>query len=72
MGRPNPGVKRRVELGLVLDGGYDVPGGYTGRVVTGMGPGPNLVTRVKPLPVRTRDPYIYDGFYPNRKINKMP
>ena len=56
----------------MLDGGYDVPGGYTGRVVTGMGPGPNLVTHVKPLPVRTRDPYIYDGFYLNRKINKMP
>ena len=31
-----PSIKR-----IVLDGGYDVPGGYTGRVVTGMGPGPN-------------------------------
>ena len=41
-------------------------------VVTGMGPGPNLVTRVKPLPVHTCDPYIYDGFNLNRKINKMP
>ena len=33
-----------VKSPLVLDSGYHVPGGYTGRVPTGMGPGPNLFT----------------------------
>ena len=37
-----------VILQIVMDGGYVIPGGYTGRVSTGMGPGPNLATRLKP------------------------
>ena len=42
---------------LVLDGGYNVPAGYAGRVLMGMGPGPYLGTHAKPLPVSTRDLY---------------
>ena len=34
---------------VVLDGGYNVPGGYAGRVFTGMGPGPYLGTHTKPI-----------------------
>ena len=34
---------------LVLDGGYNVPGGYVGRVFTGMGLGPYLGTHAKPV-----------------------
>ena len=42
----------------MLDDGYHVPSGYMGRVLTGLGPGPDLVTCVKPLPMSTFDPHI--------------
>ena len=47
---------------LVLDDGYHVPSRYTDRVLTGTGPGPDLVTHMKPLPVSTHDPHIQGGF----------
>ena len=34
---------------IVLDGGYNVPAGYAGRVLMGMGPGPYLGTHAKPV-----------------------
>ena len=34
-------------LQLVLDGGYNVPAGYAGRVLMGMGLGPYLGTHAK-------------------------
>ena len=34
---------------IVLDGGYNVPPGYAGRVLMGMGPGPYLGTHAKPV-----------------------
>ena len=51
----------REDLLLVLDDGYHVPGGSTGRVLTGMGMGTDLVTRRKPIPVSTPDPHIHGG-----------
>jgi hypothetical protein len=44
-----------------MDDGYHVPGGYAGRVLMGMGPGPDLATRLKPIPMTTRDPHIHGG-----------
>ena len=41
---------------LVLDGGY------AGRVLQGMGPGLNLVTQLKPLPMSTHDVHILGRF----------
>ena len=38
-----------VEVGLVLDSGYNVPTRYAGRVLMGMGPGPYLGTHAKPV-----------------------
>ena len=38
-----------VLVNLLLDGGYNVPAGYTGRVLMGMGPGPYLGTHAKPV-----------------------
>ena len=52
---------------LVLDGGYVKPGGYMGRVSTGRGPGPNLVTRPKPRPVSTPT-RIYEAGFPKMEI----
>ena len=46
----------------MLDGGYVIPGGYTGR-----GPGPNLVTRPKPRPVSTPT-RIYEAVFPKMEI----
>ena len=46
----------------MLDDGYNVPRGYAGRVLMGMGLGPYLGTHTKPLPVSTRDLYINGGF----------
>ena len=43
----------QLEVQLVLDGGYRIPGGYAGRVLTGRGTGTNLGTHVKPVPVGT-------------------
>ena len=34
---------------VVLDGRYNVPAGYAGRVLMGMGPGPYLGTHAKPV-----------------------
>jgi hypothetical protein len=47
---------------VVLDSGYVIPGRYTGRVPPGMGLGLILVTRPKPLPLCTRNPYTHGGF----------
>ena len=38
-----------MSIPLVLDGGYNVPAGYAGRVLMGMGPGPYLGTHAKPV-----------------------
>ena len=45
----------------MLDSGYRVPGGYTGRVPMGLGLGPNSVTHWKPVPTSTHDPHIHGG-----------
>ena len=44
---------QRRDKRLVLDGGYRIPSGYAGRVLTGRGTGTNLGTHVKPVPVGT-------------------
>ena len=49
------------ESHLVLDSGYHVPGGYTGRVPTGMGPGPNLFTRPETRTHEYPYPHIHGG-----------
>ena len=50
-------------LTLVWDGGYHVPGGFTGRVLTGKGTGADFGTRWKPVPEHTRDPHVYPYVY---------
>jgi hypothetical protein len=51
-----------VTLSLVWDDRSHVPGRYTGRVPVGKGPGLNLLTRLKPIPVHTPDPYTPGGY----------
>ena len=47
-----------IKSALVWDGGYHVPGGFTGRVLTGKGTGTDFGTRWKPVPEHTRDPHV--------------
>ena len=42
-------MKEAWSSSLALDGRYNVPGRYTGRVFMGMGPGPYLGTHAKPV-----------------------
>ena len=41
------------------DGGYHVPGRFTGRVLMGKGTGTDFGTRQKPVPEHTRDLHVY-------------
>ena len=45
----------------MLDDGYHVPSGSTGRVLAGMSTGTDLVTRWKPIPMSTPDLHIHGG-----------
>ena len=54
---------RQIDVNSVVwDGGYRVPGGYMGRVHVGRGPGLDLVTRIKPIPVGTHNLYVHGGY----------